>query len=61
MTKLGKINIITKVSLLLLHLVLPREVHLDVAVHVMACVGHKYNSRLVYDLSYPDIDHIDFK
>ena len=27
----------------------------------MAHMGQKYNSRFVYDLTYPDIDHIIFK
>ena len=35
--------------------------HLDAAVHVMAHVGQRYNSRLVYDSSHPDIDHSVFK
>ena len=43
------------------HGALHREGHLETAVHVMACVGQKYNSRLVYDLSYPEIDHSSFK
>ena len=30
-------------------------------VHVMAHVGQKYNSRLVYDCSYPEIDCSNFK
>ena len=51
---LGRTDIITKVSLLLSHVGLPRDGHLDEAVHVMAYVSQKYNSRLVYDLSYSD-------
>ena len=39
MIKLGQIDIITKVSLLSSHVVLPREGHLDAAVHVMAHAG----------------------
>ena len=31
------------------------------AVHVMAHVGQRYNSRLVYDPSYPEIDYSVFK
>ena len=57
MIKLRRIDVITKVSSLLSHVGLPREGHLDEAVHVMAYVGQNYNSRLVYELSYPDIDH----
>ena len=59
--KLGRINVTTEVSLLLPHVVLPKEKHLEAAIHVMAHVGQRYNSRLVYDLSYPEIDHSVFK
>ena len=47
MIKLGRTNIITKVLLLSSHVALPRERHLDAAVHVMTHVGQRYNSRLV--------------
>ena len=61
MIELGRINIIKKVSLWSSHLALLGEGHFDAAVHVMACVGQKYNSSLVYDLSYPEMDHSIFK
>ena len=61
MIKLVRIKIIIEVSLLLSHVALPREGHLDAAIHVIAYVGQRYNSRLVYDLLYPDIDHSVFK
>ena len=57
MIKLRRIIIITKGSLLSSHVALPREGHLDVAVHVMAHVGKRCNSRLVNDSLYPEIDH----
>ena len=61
MIELRRINIITQVSLLSSHVVLHREGHLDSAVHVMAYVGQRYNSRLVYDSLYPEIYHNVFK
>ena len=61
MIELRIIDIITKVSLFSSHIALPREVHLEAAVHVMAHVGQKYNSRLVYDPLYPEINHSSFK
>ena len=61
MIELGRINIITEVSLLSSHVALPREGHIDAAVHAMAHVGQKYNSRLVYDPLYPEIDYSVFK
>ena len=59
--ELVRIDIINEVSLLLSHVALPREGHLEAAVHVMAHVGQRYNSRLVYDPSYLEIDHSVFK
>ena len=46
--------------IIVVHLELLREGYLDAAVHVMVHVGQRYNSRLVYDPSYPEIDHIFF-
>ena len=43
MIELGRIDIITKVSLLSSQVALPREGHLEAAVHVMAHVGQRYN------------------
>ena len=45
MVELGRIDITTKVSLLSSHIALPREGLLEAAVHVMAHVGQKYNSK----------------
>ena len=61
MINLRRIDIITKVSLLSSNVALPWERQLDVAVHVMAHVGQRYNSRLVYDCLYPEINHSVFK
>ena len=55
------IHIITKVSLLSSHLALPREEHLDAVMHFLTCSGQRYNSRLVYDPSYPEKDCSIFK
>ena len=61
MIELGRIDIIMEVSLYSSHVALPREGHLGAAMHVMAHVGQRYNFRLVYDSSYPEIDHSVFK
>ena len=45
MIALGRIDIIIKVSLWLSHIVLPREGHLEAAVHAKAHIGQRYNSR----------------
>ena len=57
MIEVGSIDIITEVLLLSSQIALPRVGHLDASVHVMAHVGQRYNSRLVYDPSYTEIDH----
>ena len=43
------------------HVALPREGNLEAAIYVMAHVGQRYNSRLVHDPLYPEIDHNVFK
>ena len=59
MIKWGRIDVITKASLLSFHVALPREGHLEAAIYVMAHVGQRFNSRLVYDPLYPEIGHND--
>ena len=60
MIELGRIDIITEVSLLSSHITLPRDGHLEAAIHAMSH-GQSFNFRLVYDSSYPEIDHSVFK
>ena len=59
--KLGRIDIMIKVPLLSSLVALSREGHLDAAEHASFHVGQRYNSKLVYDPSYPEIDHSVFK
>ena len=61
MIKLGRLDIIAKESLLSSYVELPREGHLEAAVHIMTHIGQRFNFRLVYDLLYPEIDHSAFK
>ena len=61
MIEIGRIDMITKVSLLSFHAALLREGHLAVTMHVMVHVGHRYNFRLVYDSLHPQIDYCVFK
>ena len=61
MIQLGRIDITTEVSLLSFHVALPREGHLEAAIHDMAHVGQRYKIRLVYDPLYLEIDHSIFK
>ena len=59
--QIERVDIITEVLLLSSHVASPREGHLEAAIHVMAYVGQRYYSRLMYDPSYPERDHSVFK
>ena len=61
MVELGRIDMITEVSLLASQLANPREGHLEVAFHIYAHLKNKHNSRLVFDPTYPEIDMSVFK
>ena len=61
MVELGRVDIITEVSLLASHLALPREGHLDAALGLCTYLKKKHNSRMVFDPTYPDINEDDFK
>ncbi len=60
MVELGPINIATEVSMLSSYLACPCKGHLDNALHVMGYLQLKHNSRLIFDLTYPDIDQTAF-
>jgi hypothetical protein len=56
MVELGRIDIITEVSMLASHLALPRRGHLEAVFAVYAFLKNKHNSTMVFDPSYPEID-----
>jgi hypothetical protein len=58
--ELGRVNIITEVSILASHLALPREGHLDAVFHMYAYLEKKHNSQMVFDPTYPSIDRSKF-
>ena len=58
--ELGRIDIITEVSLLASQLALPRECHLDAVLHLFAHLRDKHNARLALDPTYPEIDRDSF-
>ena len=61
MVELGRVDILTEVSLLSSHTAMPREGHLDALFRVFAYVKLKHNLRMVFDPSYPDQDLTLFK
>ena len=61
MIEIGQIDINKEVSLLLSHSAMPRQGHLEAALHIMGYQKLRHNSRLMFDPSYPDIDHSNFQ
>ena len=49
MAELGRIDIITEVSMLASQLALPREVHLDAVFHILGYLKGHQNTRMVFD------------
>jgi hypothetical protein len=54
--ELGRIGIITKMSMLSIYLSLSREGHLEAVFHVFAYLGLHHNARVVFDPTYPSVD-----
>jgi hypothetical protein len=54
--ELGRIDIITELSILSTYLCLPREGQLEVLFHVFAYLVLHHNSRVVFDPTYPSVD-----
>jgi len=59
--ELGRVDIITEVSLLASAMAMPREGHLEAVFHMFAYLKRKHNARLVFDPTYPTIDFDNFK
>jgi len=56
MVEIGRVDIATEISLLSSYLAYPRLGHLLAALHVMAYLKAKHNTRLIFDPTYPKID-----
>jgi hypothetical protein len=54
--ELGRIDIITEVSIISTFLCMPREGHLDAMYHLFEYLSLHHNSRVVFDPTYPDVD-----
>jgi hypothetical protein len=54
--ELGRIDIITEVSMLSTYLFLPREGHLEDVFHVFVCLGLHHNTRVLFDPTYLSVD-----
>jgi hypothetical protein len=54
--ELGRIDMITEVSMVSTYLCLPREGHLEAVLNVFAYPALHHNARVVFDPTYPDVD-----
>jgi hypothetical protein len=54
--EMGRIAIVTGVSILSTYLCLPREGHLEAFFHVFAYLGLHHNTRVLFDPIYPSVD-----
>eukprot|EP00978_Attheya_sp_CCMP212_P013954 scaffold35295_cov60-Attheya_sp.AAC.1 len=61
MIELGRVDIITEVSMLASQMAMPRRGHLEIIFRICAYLDKKHNSTMVFDPSYPEIDHRSFK
>jgi hypothetical protein len=58
--ELGRIAIITEVSMLSTYLCLPREGQVEAVFHVFAYLGLHHNARVVFDPTYPAVGMATF-
>jgi hypothetical protein len=56
MVELGRIDIVTEVSMLSSYLAYQHKGHFETTLHVMGYLRLKHNTRLNFDPTYPDID-----
>jgi hypothetical protein len=61
MVEIGRIDIITEVSMLASCVAAPRRGQLDTIFHMFAYLEKKHKSRLVFDPTYPQINMDEFK
>jgi hypothetical protein len=58
--ELGRIDIITDVSIISIFLCIPCKVHLDAVYHLFTYLSLHHNARVVFDPTYPNVDMRDF-
>ena len=56
MVELGRIDIITEVSMLASQLALPRECHLEAVFYIFIYLKGHHNARMLFDMAYPTPD-----
>ena len=58
--EIGRVDIVTEVSLLSSHLAMPREGHLEQVWHIYSFLKNRHNGCLIFDPTYPEIDRSSF-
>jgi hypothetical protein len=58
--ELGRIDIVTEVSMLASQMALPRKGHLVAVLRIFSYLKKHHNSRIAFDPSYPEIDQSQF-
>ena len=61
MLELGRVDIITEVSMMASQITIPRDGHLELVLHVFVFLLQKYNSGITCDPTYPTINMSGFK
>ena len=61
MVEIGRVNIITEVSIMASHISMPIEGKLEAVLHVFSFLCQHYKSRMAFDPTYPNINTSDFK
>ena len=61
MVEIGYTNINNKVSLLSSYLAMPREWHLEAALHITGFLKVKHNPQSAFNPIYPDINYNNFQ
>ena len=61
MVEIGRVEIITKVSMMASQMAITREEHSEAVLHVFVFIRQNYNYRLVCDPTYYFINMKDFK
>jgi hypothetical protein len=61
MVEIGQVDMITEVSRSASHMAMPSEEHLQAVLHIFGYLKKKHGSRMVFEPSYPDINHMIFK
>jgi hypothetical protein len=59
--ELGRVDIITEVSMLASHLALPQEGHIDAVFRTYAYLKLNHNARMTFDPTHSEINMSDFK